>query len=82
MVRLEEPAAGGLAARLASLLRLELKLPRLVLLDVGMIARLSSEDQANLMGFFRGLTAMDGSQLADSIMTFAEELPHNPAAFK
>ncbi len=81
-MRLEEPAPGGLTARLASLLRLELKLPRLVLLDVGMIARLSDEDQANLMGFFRGLTAMDGAQLADSIVDFAEQAPPNPAAFK
>lgn len=148
---------GGLASRLGGLLGVELKLPRLVLLDVGMIARLSSEDQHNLVGFFKvscrlwvrrgrrvcrgeadgyraaawldrraqerppvltaacvlaalclsgqqawrvrpptpavllpppplplpqGLTSMDGAELADSIMTFAEERPSNPSAFR
>lgn len=82
LVRLEEPVPGGLASRLGGLLGVELKLPRLVLLDVGMIARLSSEDQHNLVGFFKGLTSMDGAELADSIMTFAEERPSNPSAFR
>ena len=56
LVRLEEPVpaalagGGGLAARLAALLP---RLPRLVLLDVGMIARLTREDQQNLVGFFK-----------------------------
>ncbi len=53
LVRLEEPVPGGLASRLGGLLGMELKLPRLVLLDVGMIAKLSSEDQQNLVGFFK-----------------------------
>ncbi|KAL4448975.1 hypothetical protein ABPG77_007692 [Micractinium sp. CCAP 211/92] len=82
LVRLEEPVPGGLASRLGGLLGVELKLPRLVLLDVGMIAKLSSEDQQNLVGFFKGLTSMDGAELADSIMTFAEQRPPNAAAFR
>ncbi|KAI3430417.1 hypothetical protein D9Q98_005012 [Chlorella vulgaris] len=82
LVRLEEPLKGSSLAALGNWLRIDLKLPRLVLLDVGMIARLSSEDQHNLVGFFKGLTSMNGAELADSIMTFAEEQPPNPLAFR
>jgi aarF domain-containing kinase len=85
LVRLEEapvPLPGGLLGTLRSLLPFELKLPRLVLLDVGMIAKLTREDQHNLVGFFKGLTSMDGGELADSIMTFTEERPPNPKAFR
>lgn len=53
LVRLEEPLKGSSLAALGNWLRIDLKLPRLVLLDVGMIARLSSEDQHNLVGFFK-----------------------------
>ncbi|PSC73099.1 putative serine threonine-kinase abkC [Micractinium conductrix] len=82
LVRLEEPVPGGLASRLLGSWAQHFKLPRLVLLDVGMIARLSTEDQHNLVGFFKGLTSMNGGELADSIMTFTEERPPNPAAFR
>ena len=53
LVRLEEP--GGVLAGLRRLLGggWEFKLPKLVLLDVGMIAKLSSEDQENMVGFFQ-----------------------------
>lgn len=30
----------------------------------------------------QGLTSMNGGELADSIMTFTEERPPNPAAFR
>ena len=53
LVRLEEPVPGGLASRLLGSWAQHFKLPRLVLLDVGMIARLSTEDQHNLVGFFK-----------------------------
>lgn len=53
LVRLEEPApAGTLRGALARALRLAPH-PRLVLLDVGMIARLTSEDQSHLVDFFK-----------------------------
>lgn len=82
LVRLEVPAPGSLRARLGKALGWELRLPKLVLLDVGMIAKLSDEDQANLVGFFKHLTSMDGVGLADAIMSFTEEKPPRPLAFR
>lgn len=53
LVRLEQPAPeGSLLGRLAAALRLA-PAPRLVLLDVGMIAKLTSDDQRHLVDFFK-----------------------------
>ena len=83
LVRMD-PVGGGLTSRLPAWMDVGgwLKLPRLVLLDVGMIARLSAEDQLNLVDFFKGLTSMNGAELADSIISFSEERPANPIAFR
>ena len=66
---------GSTALRsLSSLLRIELvnPLPRLVLLDAGMIAELIPTDQRNLVGFFRALTRQEGDNLGRSILTLSE----------
>jgi aarF domain-containing kinase len=63
-------------------LNFDFTLPRLVLLDVGMTARLSNDDQRNLVGFFSSLAAMDGDGLADSILKFSEKDAANPSGFK
>lgn len=78
LVRLEAPAPGTLRARVGHALGWELRLPRLVLLDVGMIAKLTDEDQRNLVGFFKYLTSMDGAGLADAILSFSEEVRRMP----
>lgn len=56
--------------------------PRLVLLDVGMTARLSREDQSNLTNFFKSLTSMDGAAVADSVMKFSEAQAQDPDGFR
>lgn len=82
LVRLEAPTPGSWTAALANTLGLDLRLPRLVLLDVGMTAHLSSADQNHLMSFFGGLASMDGGAVADAIMRFSEAALPNPAAFR
>jgi aarF domain-containing kinase len=81
-----EGKGSGVVAKLNSALgwnlNFDFTLPRLVLLDVGMTARLSSVDQANLVGFFSSLAAMDGGGLADSILKFSEKDAANPSGFK
>jgi hypothetical protein len=59
---------------LSSLLRIELRdpLPRLVLLDAGMIAELKPADQGNLVGFFRALTRQEGENIGRSILALSE----------
>ncbi|KAK2080009.1 hypothetical protein QBZ16_002404 [Prototheca wickerhamii] len=89
LVALEEPAAAAGADRLSQLWAgarsrvlgwagVDARVPRLVLLDVGMTAALSDRDRARLVDFFRELTRMDGRAVADAIMGFAAEPP--PAA--
>jgi aarF domain-containing kinase len=63
-------------------LNFDFTVPRLVLLDVGMTARLTNDDQRNLLGFFSSLAAMDGGGLADSILKFSEKDAANPSGFK
>lgn len=58
------------------------KSPQLVLIDTGMTAQLSTEDQRNLIAFFKALTRQDGSEVARSILTLSEDgMCHNPPAF-
>jgi aarF domain-containing kinase len=77
LVRVEGPPPGSFTARAAAALGREApKLPRLVLLDVGMTAKLTQDDQRNLVGFFKGLTELDGAAVADAILRFAEQ-PHD-----
>lgn len=52
-----------------------------VLLDVGMVAELSREDQINLIGFFKAITAKDGFALAENILGFAEETCQDATSF-
>lgn len=82
LVRLDAPAPGSIRRRLSDALGWELRLPHLVLLDVGMIAKLTDEDQSNLVGFFKHLTSMDGVGLANAIMSFSEEEAPSPDAFR
>lgn len=82
LVRLEQAAPGSLAGRVGSVFGWDLTVPRLVLLDVGMTARLTGDDQRNLVGFFSSLTSMDGDALAKSILDFAEEEAPNPSGFR
>lgn len=78
LVRVEGPPPGSFMARMASAFGIEVpKLPRLVLLDVGMTARLTSDDQKKLVGFFKSLTNLDGAAVADAILRFAEPLHHD-----
>lgn len=72
----------SVAARLGNALGFDLTIPRLVLLDVGMTARLTTEDQGNLIGFFSSLTSMDGGALADAVLSFAEEAAPDPTRFR
>ena len=75
LVRLEGPTPGSLVSWITYNLGLEApKLPRLVLLDVGMTAKLTNDDKHNLVGFFKGLTSLDGAAVADAILKFAEPL--------
>ncbi|KAL4514181.1 hypothetical protein Ndes2437B_g04166 [Nannochloris sp. 'desiccata'] len=81
-----EKEEGSILSKLSSALgwhlNFDFTLPRLVLLDVGMTARLTNDDQRNLVGFFSSLAAMDGGGLADSILKFSEKDAVNPSGFK
>jgi len=82
----DEEQEGSILSKLSSALgrqfNFDFTLPRLVLLDVGMTARLTNDDQRNLVGFFSSLAAMDGGGLADSILKFSEKDAANPSGFK
>lgn len=82
LVTLDAPAPGSLAAAASRLLHVPLRVPRLVLLDVGMTAALTDTDQANLVAFFKSLTEMDGAAVADAVMAFSRTAPPRPAAFR
>lgn len=60
LVQMEPRVGGGMSWSnwlRASLLRLP---PKLILLDTGMIAELSKQDQTNLVSFFKALTKQVG----------------------
>lgn len=78
----EAGSKGGIFARLKAAVGLDISLPRLVLLDVGMTLQLSPEDQRNLVGFFSSLAAMDGAALAEAILSFTESATPDPRGFK
>ena len=82
LVSLEKAAPGSLISKVGSAFGWDLEVPRLVLLDVGMTAKLTGEDQQNLVGFFSSLTSMDGDALARSILDFSEEEAPNPKGFR
>jgi aarF domain-containing kinase len=82
LVAMDAPAPGSWAAALGARLGLDLRVPRLVLLDVGMTAALSGDDQAHLLSFFGGLARMDGPAVADAMVRFSHAALHDPAAFK
>ena len=56
--------------------------PKLVLIDAGMVAELSSQDQQHVLSFFQALTRIDGADVAQAIldMTVHPKCP-NPEAF-
>ena len=67
------------AGAASSLLRSE---PQLVLLDTGMIAELSAQDQRSVVDFFRALTRRDGERLARAVLDMSERHTcSEPAAF-
>jgi len=82
LVRLEPALPGSLFSKGVSAIGWDLQLPRLVLLDVGMTACLTSDDQRNLLSFFKSLTSMDGGAIADSMLCFAESASPDPRAFR
>ena len=72
LVHLDKPSKGSLLAMVSEKTGWDIEIPRIVLLDVGMTTRLSDTEQNNLVSFFQSLTSMDGSSIADSILSFAE----------
>ncbi|KAL0040620.1 hypothetical protein WJX77_012568 [Trebouxia sp. C0004] len=57
--------------------------PKVVLLDVGMVTRLSEVDQHNMLGLFTSLSGMDGQGIANAVLSFSGEKQTctNPTAF-
>ncbi|KAL3144219.1 hypothetical protein ABBQ32_003998 [Trebouxia sp. C0010 RCD-2024] len=47
--------------------------PRIVLLDVGMVTRLSTADQQNMVKLFQSLLGMDGQGIANAVLSFSGE---------
>ncbi len=43
----------------------------MVLLDVGMVTRLSEMDQHNMLGLFTSLSGMDGQGVANAVLSFS-----------
>ena len=72
LVHLDSPREGSFLKKVADTLRLDIEIPRIVLLDVGMTTRLTETEQGNLVRFFDTLTRMDGLHIAESILAFAE----------
>ena len=59
--------------------------PRIVLLDVGMVTRLSNADQHNMVNLFQSLLGMDGRGIAKAVLSFSGKpvtctMSHQPAA--
>lgn len=48
--------------------------PRIVLLDVGMVTRLSTADQQNMVKLFQSLLGMDGQGIANAVLSFSGKL--------
>ncbi|KAK9817109.1 hypothetical protein WJX72_009682 [[Myrmecia] bisecta] len=69
MVRMQDP--NTLWGRVSTFLHWDTK-PQLVLLDVGMVAELTRQDQMNLVSFFKAITSKDGHALAQNILGFSE----------
>ncbi|KAL0041617.1 hypothetical protein WJX79_009511 [Trebouxia sp. C0005] len=79
LVRLVDPNTRW--GRIATFLKVNTA-PKLVLLDVGMVAELTPEDQHNLVGFFKALTSQDGEALGQNILDFSEnQTCPDPKAF-
>lgn len=79
LVRLVDPNTRW--GRIATFLKVNTA-PKLVLLDVGMVAELTPEDQHNLVGFFKALTSQDGEALGQNILGFSEnQTCPDPSAF-
>jgi predicted unusual protein kinase regulating ubiquinone biosynthesis (AarF/ABC1/UbiB family) len=72
LVHLDSPQEGTWLKTIADLLKLDIEIPRIVLLDVGMTTRLTDAEQGNLVQFFDTLTRMDGQRIAESILSFAD----------
>ena len=49
--------------------------PRIVLLDAGMVTRMSGADQHNMLQLFRAFTQKDGQGVANAILQFSGALP-------
>lgn len=71
LVRLESPKPGSLVDRITKAMNWELRIPRLILLDVGMTAHLSRDEQSNLLSFFKHLTELNGAGVAEAIAGFS-----------
>jgi len=79
LVHLDTPPAGSLLEFIGNMAGFKIEIPRIVLLDVGMTARLSENDQSHLVNFFESLTSLDGGKIAECILQFADKVGDAPA---
>jgi len=72
----------GLAARARTLLGLPAAAapPKIIVLDVGMVAELAPADAASLASFFRALSDRDGAKVGGAALRLASGPPPTPAA--
>jgi predicted unusual protein kinase regulating ubiquinone biosynthesis (AarF/ABC1/UbiB family) len=70
LVRLVDP--NTLWGRVANVFHIPTS-PHLVLLDVGMVAQLTPDDQRNLVHFFKAVTKQDGSKIGSTILALSDE---------
>lgn len=74
LVHLDKPSDGSILDFLSRKTGWNIEIPRIVLLDVGMTARLSEVEQTNLVSFFESLLSLDGNSIAESILEFADSV--------
>ncbi|WPT16591.1 Putative serine/threonine-protein kinase abkC [Picochlorum sp. SENEW3] len=74
LVHLDKPSDGSVLDFLSRKTGWNIEIPRIVLLDVGMTARLSEVEQTNLVSFFESLLSLDGNSIAESILKFADSV--------
>eukprot|EP00890_Picochlorum_soloecismus_P002191 jgi/Picsp_1/2973/NSC_01197-R1_probable serine threonine-protein kinase abkc-like len=79
LVHLDTPPSGSLLEFIGKATGFKIEIPRIVLLDVGMTAQLSENDQSHLVNFFESLTSLDGGKIAECILQFADKVGDAPA---
>jgi aarF domain-containing kinase len=79
LVHLDTPPSGSFLEFIGKATGFKIEIPRIVLLDVGMTARLSENDQSHLVSFFESLSSLDGGKIAECILQFADKVGDAPA---